>query len=406
MSATMPAAHSLDPPLPRFERAWQAVLTGALFCMGLFQLFSTAGIALALVVMLALALLTPGRLLKLQPWREPVMAIGLVLLAYIFLRTLLAGGLDRAGWRAVNHYHELLMVPLLWCLLRVARRPDALVNGLVVGCILLAAAHWLLPYVPSLQWPLHTRRISLGFGLAVCAFLLFEHARLGRLHRGFGYTLAAFLAATLVFAYDGRTGHLVLLVLVLCAAYRSAPARLRLVVVLAALAASLALAAMSGTVRARAAETWAELQASETATAVPAGARMELLVVAAEVVERGGALGVGWHRYPEVFAEIVASHHRTTVNQLSAVNPHNEYLLQLGAGGLPALLLFLAWLAAPLWRAARPGERPPSPWPGVLACITLAFALAAAFNSALQDFIEGHLYAALLAWLLVRRVDA
>jgi hypothetical protein len=41
----------------------------------------------------------------------------------------------------------------------------------------------------------------------------------------------------------------------------------------------------------------------------------------------------------------------------------------------------------------------------VLACVALAFAIAAAFNSLLFDFVEAHFYVALMSWLLVSRVE-
>jgi O-antigen ligase len=84
-------------------------------------------------------------------------------------------------------------------------------------------------------------------------------------------------------------------------------------------------------------------------------------------------------------------------------NPHNEYLLQSGAGGLPALALFLLWLALPLRLALRPSA---GPWAGTLGCVTVAFAVGCLFNSLLLDFVEGHLYGAVLAWLLAQRDTA
>jgi hypothetical protein len=39
----------------------------------------------------------------------------------------------------------------------------------------------------------------------------------------------------------------------------------------------------------------------------------------------------------------------------------------------------------------------------MLAGLCLAFAIGCLFNSMLMDFVEGHLYTALLAWLLARR---
>jgi O-antigen ligase len=170
------------------------------------------------------------------------------------------------------------------------------------------------------------------------------------------------------------------------------------------------LAACSERVRGRALET---LQAVHPTAPAPApdaanstNLRLALLHSGVVVAREHWALGVGWARYPDAFAQASAN---TPVGDvlrkwLNPNNPHTEYLLQLGAGGLPALLLFLAWLAAPVWLALR-HRRLESPWAGAAGCIAIAFALSALFNSVLRDFVEAHFYTSLMAWLLVRRVN-
>ena len=81
---------------------------------------------------------------------------------------------------------------------------------------------------------------------------------------------------------------------------------------------------------------------------------------------------------------------------IRASNPHNEYVMQLVGGGVTALALFLGWLGLTFRQAAR-ARRPVS---GLLAGMGLAFTAGCLFNSLLMDFVEGHLYIALLAWML------
>jgi hypothetical protein len=345
------ARHAEQAPRVRLtsEHAYQWALSGALFSLGFFVLFSSAGTSLSLGMLLLLCLVSVRRLWRMAAWREPVLGLGLILFAYIAVRTVIDEGLRLATLSAVNRYHELVMIPLLWTLMRAARRPQAFANGLMVGAVVFAFTHWLAPLVPQLAEFLFSRRVSAGFGLAICAFLFFEHARLGRLPPFLGYSAAVLLAAPVIFASDGRTGHVVLMALLICAAFRAAPRRVRLSVVLAIAVAGLLVASASNPLRLRA---------------------------------------------------MVPGHPaRQTVN-----NPHNEYLLQLGAGGLPALLLYILWLGAPIWNAMRE-HRVQRPWAGAVGCVALAFALASLFNSVLLDFVEGHFYGALLAWLLVRRVE-
>ncbi|MBA2676011.1 hypothetical protein, partial [Ramlibacter sp.] len=207
---------------PATERALQGALTFALALLGFFLPCSTAGTSIALGLLLLLAIPFAPRIAR-QPWSaEPVLGLGLLLLAYIALRTL-AEGWPAARLTEVNRYHELLMIPLVWALLRIARAPRALLLGLMAGALWFAALHWLAPLSPRLGAFVASRRISAGFGLSVCAFLLFEHARLGALPRAAAYAGAGFLVVTVLFATEGRTGHLVLVLLLACAAWRAAP---------------------------------------------------------------------------------------------------------------------------------------------------------------------------------------
>lgn len=400
MTAVLP--DDMPPPLAATERTFQRVLSAALASLGFFLLWSTAGISLSLAVLLGLCLAAPHRIWALRPWRDPVLAIGLVLLAYIALRTFAGEGLNGGSVGALNRYHELLMLPILWALFRIARRPQAFINGLMAGALLMAALYWLPPFDHRLEMFLHLRRISAGFGLAVCAFLFFEHARLGRMPRAAGYGAALFLSATLLFASDGRTGHLVLLVLIVCAAFRAAPTRWGVPMAVGIFVAAMLVAGTSEKVRSRVGETVASLRADASPSPQPTSTAVRLVLLrnGVAVARDHWLAGTGWQHYQQAFDAAAAASGDTSI---SADNPHNEYLLQLGAGGLPALLLFLAWLIVPMWHALRE-RRAEHPWAGAVGCVALAFAISAVFNSVLLDFVEGHFYGALLAWLLVRRV--
>jgi O-antigen ligase len=394
--------------LPWPERVYQGLLTLALGSLGFFALYSPAGVSASMAALALLAIAAPRRAWAQQPWREPVLALGLLLLAYIALRTV-AG----EGWgalRRVNKYQELLLVPVLWALLSVARRPQAFAIGLLAGAFLLAALYWTgMPRETKLGHWLEVHRISAGFGLAVCSFLLFEHARLGRIPKRAGYLASFILAATVVAAINARTGHVVLLVLVGCAAFRAAPPRARTITVLAVLLIAVVAGAVSPTVRGRVLETLHDREAGSRGQAVKESStqqRIEIWDTAVTVARENWLVGTGWGGYLPAVKEVSLRRHKdpATVPGALSENPHNEYLMQLGAGGLPALLLFLLWLAWPIVRAARNAGKG-KPWSSAVGCIALAFAVGCLFNSMLLDFIEAHFYASLLAWLLVRRVE-
>jgi O-antigen ligase len=134
--------------------------------------------------------------------------------------------------------------------------------------------------------------------------------------------------------------------------------------------------------------------------------RLRLVRYGAVLANEHYLLGAGYNHYAQIHEQAV----RRDVGaspQADAVlagpwvrtdNPHAEYLMQLVGGGLVALALFLGWLAAPLCRRDANGRTSTA-----IAGTVLAFAVGCLFNSLLMDFVEGHFYTALLAWLLARQ---
>jgi heptosyltransferase-3 len=382
---------------------WHFAVCTAFAVLGFFLPFSTAGVANASVVLIALSLLRPRSVWSARPWAEPTMAIGLVLLAYIALHTFLTTGLEWAGLRAVNQYHELLLAPVLLACLQDPRHRRVFIRAFFLGAIALALAHWVALAEPELAMALSSRRISTGFALALAALLALMRAR--STPRAWpGCALAAFFALTVLFAVDARTGHVVLVVLVSCAAWMHSRPRLRWAAAIAAPLLVVVLAMASGAVGSRLKETLAVSQSAPTAVPLTSTAiRVNLMRVAADLVRQYALTGAGFANYSVVHEQAARARYGSEPaifgdpsNWVRTSNPHNEYLMQLVGGGVVSLSLFLLWLGLPLRMAAQAR----APVSGMAAGLVLGFATGCLFNSLLLDFVEGHLYAALLAWLV------
>ena len=413
--ATGPGATSLGAGRTGLQdRALQALFA----LLGLSLVFPPAGMSVVLLALAGVALLQPRTLWVWRPWRQPVVATGLALLAWIALHTLWTAGLNSpAAWSAVNKYHELLLPLLLVPLF--ARTPGnrAFLGGLAAGCLAYALLHWAAMGSPALADYLLPRRIAAGWTFAVSAFVFLVWAPDGArpwLWRG----LAAFLVITVLVAVGGRTGHLVAVVLMALASTLLAPRGWRLALTGVVTAALLGLASLSAQVGERMQET-IEAAASGPATGqtldgqplTSTGIRIQMLRTALDLLRAHPLAGVGYTRYAEVHAD--AAQRRLASEPQSAVylhdpwihtsNPHNEFLMLWLGAGLPALLLFLVWLGAIAWRARRAAAREASvkeAW--ALTGLLLAFALGCLFNSLLRDFTEGHYFAVMLSWLLAR----
>jgi heptosyltransferase-3 len=384
---------------------WDLVLSVALALLGFFLPFSTAGVAIAETMLLLLILVRPRSLAGPAPWREPVMACGLVLLAYIAVHTLVVSGPSRHSVQTINGYQELLIAPMLLALLQRARDRTLLWWGIVAGSFLVAVLYWAALVAPWVRIEIiGERRISAGFAMALCAYVLVLRAegdaRPWRLR-----LLAAFFVATVLFAIDSRTGHVLVLLLAGCVAWLHTPRRWRVAAALAVPAALLLVALGSPAVRGRVQETLAGAQpirANGEFTSTTT--RLGLMHITAELSRRYALAGAGYANYAAVHAQAARKLYPELVNSplgaealwLRSSNPHDEYVMQLVGGGVLALLLFLAWLGLTLRRALQA----PPPVRGMLAGMALAFAVGCVFNSLLLDFTEGHIYVALMAWAM------
>lgn len=401
-----PAGPGADP------RWWRMTLTGAVAAYGFFTAFSTAGVAISLVFLFALALLRPRVVLDAQPWREPTMLIGLLLFGWIAGHTLLASGFTAEARGTINRYHELLFAPMLMVLLRDPAHRRIFLRWLCAGSVLVAIAFWIVRFPAlqsniSLQDEFTLRRISVGFALSITAFLALMYAR--QAGRPWAWrALAAFFAATVLFATEGRTGHLLVLALATYGAWAHASGRWRVVALVAAPLLLLAVGLSSQKVQTRLAETFlpSRVMAPEEApnsTLI----RRELAQLSLDLARVYGLQGAGYANYARIHEEAAQARygpdpqraHYLAFPWVRAPNPHNEYAMQLVGGGIVAFALFVGWLLAALWAGLTTRTRAGP----MVAGVALAFAIGCAFNSMLMDFVEGHFYMAVLACALAER---
>lgn len=388
-----------------------SLLRGLSALLGLSLVASPAAVSIVLAACILLALVRAPVLRAQRPWRHPVVLLGLVLMAWITLQTLAQSGFTtRASWRIINKYHELLLPLVLIPLFATLRRDRAFLHGLALGVLLYALAHWLsLVHEPLAEYLL-TRRISAGWTLGVSAFLFLMLTRDSR-RRLAWLGLSAFLALTVLVAIGGRTGHLIVIALMALAGGLLAPRRWRLAAAASITALLLGVAALSPQVGQRVAETLNESRSLDGEPISSTGIRLQLLKTAADLLEQHPVLGVGLANYASAHASaarqrLARDPHGATYQQdhwIDSSNPHNEYLMQWVGAGLPAFLLFMAWLGAmvatglgQLRQGRSAGEA------HALIGLALAFAAGCLFNSLLMDFVEGHYFIVTLSWLLAR----
>ncbi len=374
-------------------------LAASLTALGFFLPFSVAATSTLMAILILMTLVLARAWWQTRAWRDPVMLLGLALLAFIVMRSAADGA---EGWRAALRYRELAFAVILLGLFRLVTLREGFLAGLVAGSLLYAAVHWVSLARPELALALQPHRISAGFIFAVTAFLMLRQAT-GSPGKRLWLAGAAFLALSVFFAMGGRTGYVVLLLLAGCAAWLHSPPQWRWTALLLVPLVIGAMALGSGTARQRLAESAAGSQPAADGTLTGTGIRIELVRNGAELARRHWKAGAGYGQYSRLHRQVAQERyasdpqrrHYLQQHWIASENPHSEYVMQLVGGGVAALALFLAWLAAPAVRAGSSRHTR-----ATLACVALAFAVGCLFNSMLMDFVEAHFYVAVLAWLL------
>ena len=382
------------------QRLARPILVAGIVLLGLGLAWSTAMTSIGEVLLLIAAVLDWRQTLAARPWREPVMAVGLVLLAFIAARTLAADH-TMAAWHRINQYQELVLAPLALAVLREPRHRRVLYACFITGCVYLMLWLWASHASEHAYEIAQRQRISASMSLAIAAYLLLLRAPRGP-RKWLNFAAAALFTFTIFFGIDGRTGQVVLLLLAACAAWVLAPRGWRVVAAVGVPALLVATALLSPGVQGR----MSEMEAAWHSTKVPdeadsSGIRLQLLRITREAVREHWLRGVGYSHYQEAHraaAQVVYAGRPDGPVFLSRFwsslnNPHDEYVMQAVGGGIAGLALFLAWLSAGLWQARRTHS-------AALAGLVLAFALGCLFNSMLLDFIEGHVYVVLMGWLV------
>jgi O-antigen ligase len=232
-----------------------------------------------------------------------------------------------------------------------------------------------------------THNLFMAFTAFACALeARHAHTPLGR---AIWSALALLAAFNVLFMVQGRTGHLVLLALLVYLGITW----LRWKGVTLALAAIATLAALtyalpSSTLHQRAALAYQEFATAQpevaASTSSSVGQRLEFYRNTLQIVRQHPLLGVGTGGFRQAYAEQVRDTGRAATH-----NPHNEYLMVAAQLGLAGLLLLLA-LFAVQWRVA---SQLPTVREQVLARgMVLSIMVASAVSSTLIDHAEGWFY--------------
>ncbi len=373
--------------------------------------FSTAGANAAFALFVLLWIASPKLAERARrAWHDPVARAALALFALFVAGVAWSSASAAEALDHVLKYRKLVLLAMLLGVMGERRWQLAVLVAFAAGgAVVFVAA--LLIHIGALP---QAERGGVGNAVAfknhiteswVSALLFFfalSGARWARLPalRALLSAGAVAAAAHVLWLLIGRTGYLLLLVLLLTWAALLAGWRRALSAALIGVAVLGAVALSSDTFVQRLRFTFAEVeQYRQTGAVTSFGARYEFLQAAGRIWLVSPIWGHGSGSVPVEHARLPRAH--TAVGQLTTSNLHGEFselAVQLGLLGVGAFV----WLLVAHGRRAR--ELDPA-WRDLAIGLLVAMAFGSTFNSLLRDFTEGHAYALLAGTLLARRQE-
>lgn len=294
-----------------------------------------------------------------------------------------------------SKYLKLLLIPIIVSLLDDKQWRRRAADAFLWGMLLVLVVSYLkflgwIPHVDNGQgYIMFKNRITHNIFMAFTVYLLLVRAYLHASRRVLWACLALVAAANVLFLVNGRTGQLLLLMMLvffLAQNWGKRGAAVGIIGIAALATAFVVFFGQNDLQKIRLLQVQSEIQSHqhEGPTKTSSGLRLEFYKNSLAIATERPWLGWGTGSFKAVYA----LHERNNPYATAVDNPHNEYLLtiqQLGFFGLITLLV-MGWLT---WRAANrlagfDGE--------CLRALVLLIGIGAMFNSLLLDSSEGKFY--------------
>lgn len=315
---------------------------------------------------------------------------------------------------SVGKYGKLLMIPLIVMLIKDRREAVYALGIFSLVQLFLLIGSWMLFLHLPVPWATSSSALTynsvfssyLDQGIMTAVFAaICWHLRLlvpGKFGQYWATTVAVIALANVFFVLEGRSGHLVAILMLSLAIMWALPSRYRVVVVLLPVLLLLAVATISPTVQTRIVQVKTEMQAfsfqrgENITTGSSSGIRLHFWHRAVQSMTEHPAYGSGVGSWSSEFNRIekLQDSNRQVVAALS--NPHQEYLQWGVQLGIPGVLL-LAGLMISVLRDTLEMETVAA---RAVQSALVALAAACLFNSTLYDALIGDFFCVTLGLLL------
>lgn len=330
----------------------------------------------------------------------PMVIVGMSLLLYIFIHTLLSHTPLLASFEQFMRYRELLLLPLLLFVLNTSKWKKIVYYSFLAGMLIILLHSYLqffgwVPNSSSLDEP-NTSTIGRIAGAIMLAFTCYAFLEETLRSKGtiyFWLWLFAFLIGSfaLLYFYNGRTGTLIYFVILFVWGFRFLGIKGIAISLLLIYGLFTLLYQTSPSVKVRINETKSQFNNLINLNAPSTDpTRVGLYSRTLKLMEQHSTsrtiIGGGAGSFKQ----------ESQQHNYVMTNPHNEYLLIFFENGVIGLLLFLSFFIL-AWRQSNAAQEHEK-W--LMRALIITFSVGCLFNSLLLDNNEAHFFVLLLATLI------
>ena len=326
--------------------------------------------------------------------KNPVAAWSLFLFLWFILGSSYTSAMPSDAFSMLMKYRELVFIPVLFSFLSTERYRSWVWKAFVIASVSTLLISYLMD-MGILDFREQggatfksriTHSIFISFFAFFCAHKAYDGQRYAKLF------LALFILClyNLFFMVDGRTGQLIVVLLILLFGVQRFTKKYVLLMVLVMailLGFFLAFSDKAARISEGFASTQAYLQSHPEKTEVTVGARLTFWRYSLKLIAEKPLLGHGTGSFEKEYDRIAHDEH------LTAKNPHNEFLMIGVQLGFTGLLIYLGFLASQYYYARNLPNKEKWLAQGIL----LSLMVTSLFNTPIMDHAEGHWFVSMIA---------
>ena len=326
--------------------------------------------------------------------KNPVAAWSLLLFLWFILGSSYTSAIPSDAFSMVMKYRELIFIPVLFSFLSTERYRCWVWKAFFFASVLTLLVSYLMD-IGILDFrgqggASFKSRITHSIFISFFAFFCAHKAYDGQHYAKLYWVLCILCVYNLFFIVEGRTGQLIVVLLILLFGVQRLTKKyflLTMLIMVILLALFLNFSDKATRISEGFASTQSYLQSHPEKTEVTVGARLTFWRYSLKLIAEKPLLGHGTGSFAKEYERIAQNEH------LTAKNPHNEFLMIGVQLGLVGLSIYFGFLASQYYYSRKLPNKEKWLAQGLL----LSLMVTSLFNTPFMDHSEGHWFASMIA---------